>query len=301
MAATEFELLGELGEWEMPRVRPHIRAICGEARRIRNRVLTLKGGDHGAAIVQARKWLTRTSTRWPYEALRQLTRRELDILAGCLYGVASALGEEPEPYSRLRTDIGKALGMQYFEVDGHQYEPWRERLGLRPKPPQLAFMTLDHFIWNKATLTPRLMKMVELLAKHIRVSSRSSRPIAYVRLIGHTDNTGSEKYNHELGNRRAQAVKKALEDALKDDILSGRIRVAISIEESPGSSAGRADNKTALGKALNRRVEVFVGPPVEVRLPPPNNWPWPVPDPGPGKPKWLDPIPPIPPSPSPTP
>src|SRR5262249_56252726 len=109
-------------ERESSRVRPLISSICGEAHRIRSRLLTLQGGLCRGAIVHARKWLRRTSNRWPYESLRELTRRELDILAGCLYGVVSAMGEEPEPYRRLRSDIGRLLGVPPVRR-AHETEP----------------------------------------------------------------------------------------------------------------------------------------------------------------------------------
>jgi hypothetical protein len=103
-------------ERESSRLRPLIRGICGKAYRIRSRLLTPQGGLRGGAIVHARKWLRRNSNRWPYESLRELTRRELDVLAGCRYGVVSAMGEEPEPYRRLRSDIGKRLGVPAGEI-----------------------------------------------------------------------------------------------------------------------------------------------------------------------------------------
>jgi V8-like Glu-specific endopeptidase len=97
-------------ESESFRLRPVVRSICGEARRIRSRVLAAPGAPRSRAIAHARIWLRRTANRWPYERLREeLTRRDLDILAGCLYGVASAIGEEPEPYRRLRSDMGRLL------------------------------------------------------------------------------------------------------------------------------------------------------------------------------------------------
>jgi V8-like Glu-specific endopeptidase len=105
-------------EWESSRLRPLIRSICGEARRIRSRLLTAHGAPRSRAIVYARKWLRHASSRWRYEHLRELTRRELDILAGCLYGVASAMDEQPEPYRRLRSDIGKLLGVPAGELEG---------------------------------------------------------------------------------------------------------------------------------------------------------------------------------------
>lgn len=109
---SEFEV-----ERESPGLRPLIRSICGEARRIRSRLLTAQGGLRGRVIVYARKWLSRTASRWPSERLRELTRRELDIFAGCLYGIASAMGEEPQAYRRLRSDIGRLLRVPAGELE----------------------------------------------------------------------------------------------------------------------------------------------------------------------------------------
>jgi hypothetical protein len=130
-------------------------------------------------------------------------------------------------------------------------------------------MNLDQFNWNKASLTPHLIQMVRQLAEHVKLSWQSMRPIGYIRLIGHSDNTGKHDYNIKLGNRRAQAVKEALENLLKEDILKRRI--AILVEESPGELNWIADNRTPQGRALNRRVEVFIAPPEPSppKLPPP--------------------------------
>lgn len=143
--------------------------------------------------------------------------------------------------------------------------PSRVRLGLRPPPPHyLAFLKLDQFKWNEALLTPRLMQMVAHLAEQVRASWKSIRPIGFIRLVGHTDNTGparnKQQFNIDLGNRRAAAVKEALQDILKEDILTGRIRIAILVDPSPGESKPVASNATNAGRALNRRVEVFIEP-----------------------------------------
>lgn len=156
--------------------------------------------------------------------------------------------------------VGRRLG------DAPPRTPWRVRLGMRPKPQYLRFLNLDQFNWNEASLTPRLRQMVGHLAKHVQLSWKSMQPIGFIRLIGHTDNTGPEKYNVDLGVRRARAVKDELENILREDILKARIRIAILVEPSPGASAPTADNKTREGRALNRRVEVFIAPP---ELPPP--------------------------------
>ena len=70
--------------------------------------------------------------------------------------------------------------------------PWRTRVNAGAPPQYLRFLTLDQFNWNDASLTPRHQQMVRFLADHVRASWTSMRPIGFVRLIGHTDDTGPE-------------------------------------------------------------------------------------------------------------
>lgn len=65
---------------------------------------------------------------------------------------------------------------------------------------------------------------------------------------GHTDNTGTDKVNIPLSQNRAKAVY---------DYLVGKgIEAARLSSEGYGSSKPVADNKTAAGRTLNRRVEM---------------------------------------------
>ncbi len=64
----------------------------------------------------------------------------------------------------------------------------------------------------------------------------------------HTDTTGYESFNITLSQERAQAVKKYIVDK---GVENSRIR-----SKGFGSSVPRADNKTILGRAKNRRVEI---------------------------------------------
>jgi len=159
----------------------------------------------------------------------------------------------PLPVPLLKSEVFATNSWEFAEgeFDGTRGRP--------SSPRYLRFMNLDKFIWNKASLTPDLWQKVELLARHVKLSWRTMHPIANIALIGHTDITGPEKYNRRLGNWRAAAVKKALEHLLKEDMLERR--VAITTEPSPGASAPTVGNRTAEGRALNRRVEVFVAPP----------------------------------------
>ena len=155
-------------------------------------------------------------------------------------------------------------------------EPWRVRMGLQAKPRYLRFLILDQFKWSEPSpaallrdsLTPRLREMIGRLAEHVRISWRSMQPIGFIPLVGHTDITGPENYNVPLGNRRAQAVKEELERLLSEDIRSGRIRIAILVEQSPGAGDPITENATSEGRARNRRVDVFIAPP-EPPPPPP--------------------------------
>jgi hypothetical protein len=104
--------------------------------------------------------------------------------------------------------------------------------------------------------------MVARLAKTVELSWKSTQPIKGIRLIGHTDSTGPEKYNVGLGNRRARAVEEALQGIFKG-------RITITVEESPGETDPTADNGTNDGRERNRRVEVFITTGVVTPPPPP--------------------------------
>ena len=93
------------------------------------------------------------------------------------------------------------------------------------------------------------------------------RPIDVIRLVGHTDDSGPEKYNRGLGDRRAEAVAAEL---IKLYPRPGRVKVELM--RSPGKQKPTADNRTTTGRARNRRVEVFIvsgGQPIPPPPPPP--------------------------------
>lgn len=73
-------------------------------------------------------------------------------------------------------------------------------------------------------------------------------PESVIVVSGHTDNTGSDERNRELGQQRADAFRQAL---MKHGIDGRRI-----ITANYGSSRPIAPNDTPEGRAQNRRVEV---------------------------------------------
>lgn len=73
----------------------------------------------------------------------------------------------------------------------------------------------------------------------------------YVEIQGHTDSTGSEDYNIALGEKRAEAVRRYLNE---QDGLPLHLITAVSY----GESKPVADNGSRQGRAQNRRVVVRI-------------------------------------------
>ena len=72
-----------------------------------------------------------------------------------------------------------------------------------------------------------------------------------VRIVGHTDNTGSDAINNPLSVDRATSTRNYL---TMRGVSGQRIQV-----EGQGSYQPIASNSTPAGRAQNRRVEIFVG------------------------------------------
>ena len=75
-------------------------------------------------------------------------------------------------------------------------------------------------------------------------------PGSKISITGHTDASGSNKYNLELGNKRAQSAANyfTAKGISPDKIITG----------SSGENEPVADNKTPEGKAKNRRSEIII-------------------------------------------
>ena len=68
--------------------------------------------------------------------------------------------------------------------------------------------------------------------------------------VGHTDSVGTDTYNQRLSIRRSEAVKSYL---VSKGVEKNRVYT-----EGKGEKQPVADNKTAEGRAKNRRVEIEV-------------------------------------------
>ncbi len=106
-----------------------------------------------------------------------------------------------------------------------------------------VLMTIDvHFDTNSAKIKPESYEKIKLYARYLKDQPEGT----IVTIVGHTDNTGNEKWNKKLSYKRALAVR----DAILKEGLDWRMVKA----RGAGSSQPIADNTTAQGRAQNRRI-----------------------------------------------
>jgi OOP family OmpA-OmpF porin len=111
---------------------------------------------------------------------------------------------------------------------------------------QLTGKTIEFDI-NSDKITPAGAAILDQLVPILTTS-----PDANVEISGHTDNTGTEKLNQSLSQRRAASVERYL--------MGKRIASERLTPRGYGSSQPVADNGTEEGRARNRRIEFRVIP-----------------------------------------
>jgi OOP family OmpA-OmpF porin len=109
----------------------------------------------------------------------------------------------------------------------------------------MSFATDTFFEFDKSVLKTEGKARLKELAEKV-----NSISLEVVIVVGHTDNVGTDAYNQKLSQRRAEAVKAYM---VSLGVAKNRIYT-----EGKGESEPTADNKTAAGRAKNRRVEVEV-------------------------------------------
>jgi outer membrane protein OmpA-like peptidoglycan-associated protein len=109
-------------------------------------------------------------------------------------------------------------------------------------PSDISFDT------GRADIKPELRSVLDSFASGLK-DDRTTR----IRIIGHTDNTGSDAINDPLSLSRARSVGSYLADR---GIDPGRIETVGRGEHEP-----IADNSSDAGRAKNRRVEILLREP----------------------------------------
>jgi outer membrane protein OmpA-like peptidoglycan-associated protein len=104
-----------------------------------------------------------------------------------------------------------------------------------------------HFGFNKYELSDEAKAALDEFANKVKAENKN----VYIEIQGHTDNIGSEKYNLELGYKRAQQVMRYLN--MQHGFPLHRMNVISYGEYKP-----IADNSTKEGRSQNRRVTLVV-------------------------------------------
>ena len=115
----------------------------------------------------------------------------------------------------------------------------------QPASSKVTYAADAFFDFDKSVLKPEgKAKLDDLVGKVKNIN------LEVIIAVGHTDSVGSDAYNQKLSVRRAEAVKAYL---VSKGIEKNRVYT-----EGKGEKQPVADNKTAAGRAKNRRVEIEV-------------------------------------------
>ena len=106
--------------------------------------------------------------------------------------------------------------------------------------------TVIYFDYDKAEIKPEYVSVIAAHAKYLNGNANRK-----ARLEGHTDERGSREYNIGLGERRAQAVRRAL---MLQGVSEAQLATVSYGEERPA-----VDGHDETAYAKNRRVEIGYG------------------------------------------
>ena len=112
-----------------------------------------------------------------------------------------------------------------------------------PVYEKVEFATNIGFQSGSAKLTQESYPYLDQLAQIMK-----DNPDCWVKLDGHTDNTGSDAINNKISQQRV--------DSIKDYLIEKGINPNRIVAKGHGSSKPIAPNDTAEGRAKNRRVEI---------------------------------------------
>lgn len=185
-----------------------------------------------------------TATRSDYGILRLSKPAELtsttnaDLLKQCQSG--------------LLTDIQTELSMRDWFLIVQYYTLTANAICKPPPPPppppppvaqQKMVLRGVHFAFNQATIRPEDEPVLDEAAESIKAS-----PDARIDVNGYCDSIGGDAYNMKLSQRRA--------DAVVDYLAKKGVPATQLTAHGFGKTNFVASNRTADGRAQNRRVEL---------------------------------------------
>ena len=186
------------------------------------------------------------------EETQERTRRNEERI-GAVDEKAEAAGKSASS-ARAAADAAAASAK---EVDGHVKEV-DTRLNTRVNTVEAASRRLiyevtlsedqGNFAFNKSALPDEAKARLDKMVADLKADPKG----IYIEIEGHTDSVGSDESNLNLSRGRAESVR---------DYLVGGGMKSESVISARGFGESRpvADNETAAGRQVNRRVEIVIG------------------------------------------
>lgn len=102
-----------------------------------------------------------------------------------------------------------------------------EPVQAEPEPQEEELQTTFYFDYDDATLRPGAVPVIEAHAERLKTNAQ------VIRIEGYADDRGTEAYNKELGQRRAEAVRDLL---ITMGVNSSQIETVSYGEQNPQAS-----------------------------------------------------------------
>ncbi len=188
------------------------------------------------------------------------TQRRTAVGTGIGAAVGAAIGGNQSGSKGVRNGaliggaiagIGTYVWSRQMEEQKRAMEAATEGTGVQVTQTRENLLQLDipsdiSFDVNRAVIRPAFQPILDRFAQTL-----VANPATTVQIIGHTDSTGNDAINNPLSVNRAAATRDYL---VAHGVLVSRIMI-----DGRGSHDPIADNRTAQGRAQNRRVEIYVG------------------------------------------
>jgi outer membrane protein OmpA-like peptidoglycan-associated protein len=163
--------------------------------------------------------------------------------------VASGKAERDQIQLNARTKEVDSANLARDQATRQTAAVQAELDALKAKPTDRGLvLTLGDVLFDsgKAELNPGAARNLDVLVQFL-----TDHPERQVEIDGYTDNVGTDAFNLDLSQRRADAVKSVL---VNRGIQSTRI-----VSQGFGKEFGVASNTDSGGRQLNRRVEIVIG------------------------------------------
>ncbi|AWT09614.1 OmpA family protein [Stutzerimonas frequens] len=202
-----------------------------------NKLAALETQDAGTMLDKANKAYLNDADEETVDQLAYLTKRRIELAEQtiALRSAEEELGKTSAQRAEARLEAREAQ-IRKLQEDMQAKQTERGTL-----------VTFGDVLFDldKAELKPAGMRGIQKLAEFL-----NENPERKVVVEGYTDSTGSDSYNQQLSERRAQSVRRALIHAGVDP---QRIQAVGYGEQYPVAS-----NDSPSSRAMNRRVEVTI-------------------------------------------